>query len=340
VVDDDDPRPGPGRGARQGSRRRCVVHRRPPARRRVSRRPEAAVHAWLRARRRRRGARRGLLEAAGGRPCRRADGMGRRRGECLRAGEVRGRGGRGPRPGGGRESRSSVHDRLPVASLRGEGEERGDGARTRRSRQGGHRSPRARSAGRASPLRDCVSSRPRRGRAARRRCDRLPQRGFPGPGAATSPGKVPTLCSTGSAARCRFAPSVRCGPAEGLSCSATPRRSRRGIGADERGSSGTRGPQASFSGACSRPAGASTATGSTSSATATRSVPGGLPRATRAASSWRDPSGRCRASAAHRGPPCARVAGELGDHGKARARPMTKHRKRGVFRRRARKERL
>src|SRR5437867_1214144 len=73
-----------------------------------------------------------------------------------------------------------LHDRLPAASPRGEGEERGDGARARRGRQGWHRCPRARNAGRASPLRDCVGSRPRRGRAARRGRDRLPQRGFPG----------------------------------------------------------------------------------------------------------------------------------------------------------------
>jgi len=89
-------------------------------------------------------------------------------------------------------------------------------------------------------------------------------------GCVASPGKASTLCSTGSVARCRFAPSARCGPAEGLSCSATPPRSRRGAGAGARGSSGTRRPRASFSGACSRPAGGSTATGSTSCATATR----------------------------------------------------------------------
>ena len=39
-----------------------------------------------------------------------------------------------------------LHDRLPVAASHGEGEERGDGARARRGRQGGHRGPRARSA--------------------------------------------------------------------------------------------------------------------------------------------------------------------------------------------------
>jgi hypothetical protein len=112
----------------------------------------------------------------------------------------------------------------------GEGEERGDGARGRRSRQGGHGGPRARSAGRASPLRDRVSSRPRRGRAARRGRDRLPQRGLPRAGAQPSREKVSTSCSTGSVARCRFAPSARCGRAEGWSCSATPPRSRRGAG--------------------------------------------------------------------------------------------------------------
>ena len=57
----------------------------------------------------------GVVEALGpgcarlqrGRSRRRADGVGRRRGARLRAGEVRGRGARGPRPGGGREPRSS-----------------------------------------------------------------------------------------------------------------------------------------------------------------------------------------------------------------------------------------
>src|SRR5438093_3343946 len=52
---------------------------------------------------------------------------------------------------------------------------------------------------------------------------------------------------------------ARCGRAEGLSCSASPPRSRRGAGAGERGSSGTRRPRVSFFGACSRPAGGSTA---------------------------------------------------------------------------------
>ena len=45
--------------------------------------------------------------------------------------------------------------------------------------RGRHRSPRAGSAGRASPLRDRFSARPRQGRGARRGGDRLPQRGLP-----------------------------------------------------------------------------------------------------------------------------------------------------------------
>ena len=49
--------------------------------------------------------------------------------------------------------------------------------------QGRRRGTRAGSAGRASPLRDLLSSRPRGGRAARRGRDRLPQRGLPGAGA-------------------------------------------------------------------------------------------------------------------------------------------------------------
>ena len=47
----------------------------------------------------------------------------------------------------------------------------------------------------------------RRGRAARRGGDRLPKRGLPGAGARGSPGEAWMSCSTGSAARCRFAPS-------------------------------------------------------------------------------------------------------------------------------------
>ena len=211
VVEDDDPRPGPGevrvRVLAAGvsftdAQLRAGTYLGGP---------EAAVHARLRARRRRRGARPGLLEAASGRPRRRADGVGRRRRARLRAGGVRGRGARGPRPGGGREPRLPVHDRLPDAPPHGEGEERRDGARARRGRQGGHRGPRARSGGRASPLRDRFGSRPRRGRAARRGGDRLPQRGLPGSGARADPATAWTSCSTGSAARCRCAPSARCG---------------------------------------------------------------------------------------------------------------------------------
>jgi NADPH:quinone reductase-like Zn-dependent oxidoreductase len=57
---------------------------------------------------------------------------------------------------------------------------------------------------------------------------------------ASSPGKAWTSRSTGSAACCRSAPSARCGPAAGLSCSATTSRSRTGARAGEGGSSGTR----------------------------------------------------------------------------------------------------
>src|SRR5215218_6210542 len=103
VVEEDDPRPGPGE-----------------VRVRVLAAGVSFTDALIRARTylggpkppftpayelvgRGRGARPGLLEAARGRPRRRADGVGRRRGARLRAGGVRGRGARGPRPGGGRE---------------------------------------------------------------------------------------------------------------------------------------------------------------------------------------------------------------------------------------------
>src|SRR5437764_743105 len=120
---------------------------------------------------------------------------------------------------------------------------------------------------------------------------------------AGSPAKAWTSCSTGSVARCRFAPSVRCGRAEGWSCSATPPRSRRGAGAGERGSSGTRRPRASFSGACSRPAGGSTATGSTSCATATRNGSGRT--SSRCSSSFAAARSTPSWPSAYRSPKCA-----------------------------------
>ena len=158
-------------------------------------------------------------------------------------------------------------------------------------------------------------------------------------GCASYPARAWTSCSTGSAARCRFAPSARCGPAEGLSCSATTPRSRTGARAGEGGSSGTRRPRPSRSGACSRPAGGCSPTGSRSCAR-----PQCFPRATRRFRGWRprnpewfredfrallellrrgqDPPGRGRAPAAHRCAPRARAAGELGGDGKARARAI------------------
>ena len=117
----------------------------------------------------------------------------------------------------------------------------------------------------------CFGSRPRRGRAARRGGDRLPQRGLPGAGARADPAKAWTSCSTGSAARCRFAPSARCGPAEGSSCSATTPRSRTGARAGAAVDRVVRGDRGRLrSGACSRPAGGCSPTGSRSYAKATK----------------------------------------------------------------------
>ena len=62
-------------------------------------------------------------------------------------------------------------------------QERRDGARARRGRQGRHRGARAGSGGRASHARHLLGERPGRGRAARRGGDRLPQRGLPRAGA-------------------------------------------------------------------------------------------------------------------------------------------------------------
>ena len=59
-----------------------------------------------------------------GRPDRRADGVGGRRGPGLCAGGRRGRGARGARPGGGPEPALPVHDRLPGDSPHGDGETR------------------------------------------------------------------------------------------------------------------------------------------------------------------------------------------------------------------------
>ena len=180
VVEEEDSATGPWRGARQSSRGRRVVHRCHAPRRLVSRRAEAPVHARLRARRRRRGARSRMLTPSRGRPYRHADGVGRGRGASLCSGGERGRGSRGSRPGRGHEPRLHAHDRLPAASSHRQGEEWGDGARARGGRQGGHGGPRARGGRWASHVRDLLRSRFRRRRAARRRGDRLPQRGLPG----------------------------------------------------------------------------------------------------------------------------------------------------------------
>ena len=228
VVEERRSSTGAGRGARQGSGRGRVVHRCPDARRHVHRgRPEATVHARLRARRRRRRARPGLLEAAGGRPHRGADGVGRRRGTRLRAGGGRGRRPRGPRSGGGPEPPVPVHDVLPGAPPDGEGQARGDGARARRGRQGRRRGARARERwpGFASsgPLRLAIATRSRR--SARWRSTTATRTSWRG--CARRPA-VWTSSSTASVARSRCARSARCGPAEGSSCSAATTRSRMG----------------------------------------------------------------------------------------------------------------
>ena len=160
----------------------------------------------------------------------------------------------------------TVHDRLPAASPHGEGEERGDGARARRGRQGGHRGPRARSAGRASPVRDRFGARPRRGRAARRGGDRLPQRGLPGPGARADRRRRGRRARR--ARRRAVAALLPRAAARRQACrvSATTPRSRTGARAGEAGSSGTRRPRPSRCGACSRPAGGCSPTGSRSCA--------------------------------------------------------------------------
>jgi Alcohol dehydrogenase GroES-like domain len=95
------------------------------------------------------------------------------------------------------------------------------------------------------------------------------------PGCASSPATAWTWCSTGSVARCRFAPSARCGRADGWSCSATTPCSRTGARAGADGSSGTRRPSASRSGGGSRPAGGWPPTISRSCAKAARCCPWG-----------------------------------------------------------------
>ena len=92
--------------------------------------------------------------AASGRPHRRADRVGRRRRARLRPGGERGQGPRGSRSGGGPEPPLPVYDRLPGAPSHREGEARRDGAGARRRRQGRHRGARAGSGGRASAYRD------------------------------------------------------------------------------------------------------------------------------------------------------------------------------------------
>src|SRR6266536_548189 len=92
---------------------------------------------------------------------------------------------------------------------------------------------------------------------------------------ASCPVKAWMSCSTGSAARCRFARSARYGQADGLSYSATPPRLCTDTRVGEGGSSGTPRPRRSRSGACSRPAGACPHTASRSCAKATRLFPWG-----------------------------------------------------------------
>ena len=185
-------------------------------------------------------------------------------------------------------------------------------------------------------LRDRFGSRPRRGRAARRGGDRLPQRGLPGAGARADRATVWTSCSTGSAARCRCAPSARCGPAEGSSCSAATPRSRTGA-RDWRAViewyaataavwlwgllSPRRRVLAYRIQKLATPSRGEPAQSAGSHAPGL--VPGGLPRAARAAPRGQDPPGRGRAPAALRGASRARAARELGGEGKARARAVT-----------------
>ena len=163
-----------------------------------------------------------------GRPHRRADGVGRQRRARLRAGGIRGGGARGPRPGRGREPRLPLHDRLPAAAPDGPGEARGERSGSRRGRQGGHRRPRARSTGRPPPLRDRRRPGPRRGGAAGRGGDRLSERGLPGPGARAHRRRRGHRPRRDRWRRCLCAPSARCGPADGSSCSAATPPSRRG----------------------------------------------------------------------------------------------------------------
>ena len=92
VVEEDDPRPGPGEvRVRVLAAGVSFTDAQLRAGTYLPGAPEAAVHARLRARRRRRRARPGLLEAASGGPHRRADGLGRGRRARLRAGVRRSR---------------------------------------------------------------------------------------------------------------------------------------------------------------------------------------------------------------------------------------------------------
>src|SRR5206468_996637 len=194
-----------------------------------------------------------------------------------------------------------------------------------------------RSAGRASPLRHRVSSRPRRGRAARRGRDRLPQRGFPGAGA-RAPGErggccarrarwrdvgslLPRAAARRKARRVRLLLRAHAGAQEPARVDQVERadRERLSLGPALAPPAGPRLPDRQ---AAQPPPGV---------------VPGGLPRAARAASPWRDPPGRVRAPTAHRSTPRARTARELGGHGKARARAITRTAC-GVSRRRAKGE--
>ena len=198
-------RTGAGRGPREGAGCRRVVHRFPAARGHVSRRAEAAVHAGLRARRRRRGARPGCSRLrVGGRIAALTVWGACAEFACVLEADA-----------------VEVPEDLDPAEVVGlvltymtayqvlHREAKVTGGETVLVHGAAGRVGTAvLELGALAGLRlyDCSAQRPRRGRAARRGGDRLPKRGLPGAGARGSPGEA-WMSSTGSAARCRFAPS-------------------------------------------------------------------------------------------------------------------------------------
>ena len=278
----------------------------------------------------------GLLEAARGRPHRRADGVGRRRGARLRSGGERGRGARGPRPGGGPEPRLHLHDRLPAAAPHGEGEARRERCSCT-ARPAGW-APRCSSSER-SPGFACTgpaprATAPRSSGSARWRSTTATRTSWRGCASSPARGVDVVLDGLGGALSLRSFRALRPGGRLVVyGHSATISHGRRswrgwiewyaatatvalwGLLSPRRRVSAYR-IQKLREGHQVLPVRESPTASRGRRSPRAGVVPGGLPRAARSAPSGRDPPGRGRAPAAHRCAPRARAAGSSAAKGK------------------------